>query len=252
MKLVLFSIILIITSHTFAQENQIDAKGLKQGVWMKLFPNSKAVDYTGAFKDDVPQGIFTYYYMSGKVKARVTYFSGSNKSYTTVYHDLPGDIPLAEGKFINKLKDSTWSYYGPTGRISSQETYALGKLHGQKIVYYISENVHDKTRKVAQVMNYKNDLLDGESIEYFDNGVIRSQMNYIDGLKNGIVITNNPNGKPMLKDNYYKGIKHGYCFAYDNEGVEVSKVYYKMGTRLEGKELEKYLQKAKSKGIQLK
>ena len=252
MKLVFFTIVLLITSCYFAQENQIDSKGRKQGEWKKLFPNSKAVDYTGSFKDDIPQGIFTYYYMSGKVKAHVTYFSGSNISYTTVYHDLPGDIPLAEGKFIDKLKDSVWSYYGPTGRISSKETYTLGKLNGQKIVYYISENVHDKSRKVAQVLNYKNDLLDGESIEYFDNGVVRSQMNYIDGLKSGIVITNNPNGKPMLKDNYYKGIKHGYCYAYDNEGVEVSKVYYKMGVRLEGKELEKYLQKAKSKGIQLK
>jgi antitoxin component YwqK of YwqJK toxin-antitoxin module len=252
MKLVFFTIVLFITSCYFAQENQIDAKGRKQGAWKKLFPNSKAVDYIGNFKDDVPQGQFIYYYLSGKVKAKVTYVLGTNVSYTSIYHDLPGDILLAEGKFVDKLKDSVWSYYGPTGRISSKETYALGKLNGQKIVYYISENVNDKSRKVAQVMNYKNDLLEGESVEYFDNGIVRSQMNYIDGLKSGIIITNNPNGKPMLKDNYYKGIKHGWCYAYDGEGMEVSKVYYKMGIRLEGKELEKYLQKAKSKGIQLK
>lgn len=252
MKLIYLSIVILITSCCFAQENQIDSKGRKQGEWRKLYPNSKAVDYVGSFKDDLPQGQFKYYYLSGRVKARITYVSGVAVSYTTVYHDLPGDIPLAEGKFIDKLKDSVWSYYGPTGRISSKETYSLGKLNGQKIIYYISENVLDRSQKVAQILNYKNDLLDGESIEYFDNGLVRSQVNYVGGLKSGIVITNNPNGKPMLKDNFYKGIKHGWCYAYDNEGTELGKVYYKMGVRLEGKELEKYLQKAKSKGIQLK
>ena len=247
MRLMFFFTILLITTCSYTQVNQVDSKGRKQGDWKKFYPNSKALDYTGSFVDDVPQGLFTYYYLSGKVKARVTYISGTKNSYTTVYHDLPGEIPLAEGKFNDKLKDSVWYYYGPTGRLSSSETYSLGKLNGEKVIYYISENVHDKSRKKAQVLNYKNDRLDGESIEYFDNGLIKSKINYSNGLKNGEIITNSPNGKPMLRDNYINGVKNGWCYAYDGNGSEIGKEYFKMGKRLEGKELEKYLQKIKDK-----
>ena len=53
---------------TFAQINQKDAKGRKQGVWQKNYPNSSVLIYKGQCKDDVPVGEFTYYDPTGEVR----------------------------------------------------------------------------------------------------------------------------------------------------------------------------------------
>ena len=52
---------------SYAQVNQLDAKGLKQGLWYKNFPGTKIHMYEGTFKDDKPVGIFKYHYESGRL-----------------------------------------------------------------------------------------------------------------------------------------------------------------------------------------
>jgi antitoxin component YwqK of YwqJK toxin-antitoxin module len=237
-KINLLFYLLFFSCGLFAQ-NQIDAKGKKQGYWQKTFPNSKAVDYIGQFKDDQPIGTFIYYFPSGKKKAQITYIS-SNTTYTIMYHE--NEVMLAQGKFVNKLKDSTWNYYTITGSLNSIENYKLGVLHGEKIVYYSKINEAGKIQ-IAQKMNYNEGKLNGTQYDYFDNGVIWRQNTYVNGIKTGTWLTYNPYGKIILKDNYEKDYKNGWCYAYDDDGIETSKVYYKLGERLTEEQTSKYLQK---------
>ena len=68
--------------------NETDSKGRKQGKWVKYHEGSKKKRYVGTFKDDLPTGKFTYYYLTGEVSA-VTEFQSDNKTaYTRMYQSL--------------------------------------------------------------------------------------------------------------------------------------------------------------------
>lgn len=248
MKIFLLICSVLITSATFAQSiNVKDVKGKKQGVWQKQYPNSRAFEYKGQFKDDKPYGTFTYYYASTKVKAIVEHDLKTGRSFAKMYHE--NGIIKAQGIYRNQLKDSIWCYYGLTGRITEKETYKNDKLNGISTIYYHPEDPNDKRVIVAKTISYKMGVLDGDAIEYFDFGVIKSKVTYVNGKKEGLFIMNHPNGKPMVTERYKNGVQHGWQLAHDESGKEIGKKYYCFGKLLEGKQLEDRLKECKAKGI---
>jgi hypothetical protein len=94
-------------------------------------------------------------------------------------------------------------------------------------IYYVPEVKTDKTLAVAKTMMYVNDTLEGDAIEYFENGKIKSKTKYVKGLKEGVAVINHPAGNPMMKENYVHGAKQGYQYAYDISGKEIGKVFYR-------------------------
>ena len=222
-------------------QNTKDQEGRKQGYWIKKFPNSNAIDYTGQFKDDKPFGTFIYYFTSGKKKAQITYIN-SYTTYTIMYHE--NEEILAQGKFINQLKDSTWNIYSPSGKVSIIENYKNGILNGERLVFYPLGNSITKKEQVSQKQFYLNGKLNGKQIEYFDNGKIWKESNYQNGVKEGEELTYNPYGFIEMKDFYLNGTKNGWCFAYDSIGSKINaKVYFKFGLKLDSVATVKYLEK---------
>jgi antitoxin component YwqK of YwqJK toxin-antitoxin module len=244
-NVILVILFLLGLTNLFSQQNEVDAKGKKQGVWKKYIPNTKLLDYEGTFKDDIPVGEFIYYFKSGKIKSKMFFKENGTICYSTIFHEDENNFPMASGKYIQKLKDSVWNYWGPSGRISMKESFKNGVLHGKKIIYYVPEVVNDKSVIVAQELNYDDGELEGEQKEFFNNGVLKSSIYYKKGLIEGEVITNSPSGIIAMKDNFIHGVKEGWCYAYDENGAELSKVYYKSGVRLTDKQAEEYLEKLK-------
>jgi antitoxin component YwqK of YwqJK toxin-antitoxin module len=248
MKSLVLFVCLLSAAFSFAQSiNVKDVKGRKQGPWQETYPDSKALEYKGQFKDDKPVGTFTYWYKNNKVKAIIVHDEVTGRSVATFYH--PEGTVFAKGIFRNQLKDSIWDYYGPSGRQSTKETYVKGKLNGMTTIYYVPEVKTDKTLAVAKTMMYVNDTLEGDAIEYFENGKIKSKTKYVKGLKEGVAVINHPAGNPMMKENYVHGAKQGYQYAYDISGKEIGKVFYLGGEPIEGERLQKYLDYCKAKGI---
>lgn len=246
---ILIVFLAIFCVHSFnAQLNQLDKQGRKQGIWKKTFPKSKAIEFEGQFKDDIPFGQFIYYYPSGNVKAKLFFVNNSTVTYSTSFYDVKDPTVMSIGKYDKQMKDSIWRYFGAAGILSVVESYNKGKLHGVKKVYFLPSSVYDTLNGVAQVLNFENNVLHGECLEYFDNGKLKTKSNYVNGLKEGISYTYYPNGNINLKDAYVDGLKHGLCIANDIDGNEIGRAYYCRGERLEGKELEKFLLKAKSMG----
>ncbi len=242
MKKRLIFLFILLVNGLFAQNN-IDAKGRKQGEWIKKLPQSNSIDYTGQFVDDKPVGTFIYYFPSGKKKAEVTYRS-KNSTYTIMYHD--NEVILAQGKFVNQQKDSTWTMYAKSGRVSMIENYQKGQLHGERLVYYPLGNSETKKDQLTIKQNYNNGKLHGKQVDYFDNGKVWKEVNYVNGIKNGEEITYSPYGTIELKDFYFNGLKNGWCLAYDSLGSQVvGKAYYKLGERLDSLATVKYLAKVK-------
>jgi len=245
---IVFSVLFFVAPNVWGQTvNQKDTQGRKQGAWQKTYPKSRAFEYKGQFKDDKPVGTFTYYYPSTKVKAVIKHDEKTGRSSAVMYHE--NGLVMAKGIFKNQEKDSVWEYYGPSGRLSTKETYSKGKLNGNQTVYYVFEDPADKRVIVAKVTPYKMGVIHGDVIEYFDTGIIKSKVNYVNGKKEGVAVTNHPNGKVMITERFKGGIQHGWQSAHDMSGKETGKQYYRYGKRIEGKELEKYLKQLKDKGI---
>ncbi|MBI2259250.1 MAG: toxin-antitoxin system YwqK family antitoxin [Flavobacteriia bacterium] len=242
-------IIFILVTFIFCAQpiNQLDEKGKKQGVWKVNYPKSKAFIYVGEFKDDVPIGTFTYYYPSTKTKAQIVHDKKGVRSVAVFYHEN-GAI-MSKGIYKNQKKDSIWLNYGPSGRISFKENYINGKLHGQKIIYYVPEDPNDNSKNIARIENYQNDALHGEVKEFFDFGVVKLTGKYVNGKKEGKFITNHINGKPMSIELYKNGVKHGFSIGYDENGKELGRRYYKNGKELIEKELDSWLNYCKQNGI---
>jgi antitoxin component YwqK of YwqJK toxin-antitoxin module len=237
--------ILLIASLNFIYaQNRVDDKGRKQGSWIKKLPQSNIVDYTGQFIDDKPVGTFIYYFTSGKKKAEINYRS-NNSSYTIMYHE--NETILAQGKFVNQQKDSTWIIYTKSGKVSIIENYKNGILQGERYVYYPLGNSETKKDQITQKQTYRNGKLHGKQVDYFENGKIWRESIYDNGIKSGEEITYSPYGNIELKDYYFNGVKNGWCLAYDSLGKnEIAKAYYRLGERLDSLQTKRYLLKIKS------
>ncbi|MFA7275068.1 MAG: hypothetical protein WC044_14455 [Crocinitomicaceae bacterium] len=248
MKWILFLLpILFFVTEVNGQINQKDKQGKKQGVWQKNYPKSTAIEYKGQFKNDVPVGVFTYYYPSTKVKAVIKHGENTSRSEAYFYHE--SGVLMTFGIYQNMKKDSVWLNFGPSGRISYKETYKNDILDGLKTVYFISENLEDRSSKISSLLMYKAGKLNGEFKEYFDFGQVKTTGTYQDDKKVGIWEQYHPNGKKMAFTRYKDGLRHGWCQAFDESGKEVSKLYYFHGKLKQGKDLELLMKQMKEKGV---
>jgi antitoxin component YwqK of YwqJK toxin-antitoxin module len=247
MKNLLF--FLLITVQGISQ-NFIDANGKKQGQWSKLYPGTKVYQYKGQFKDDKPVGTFMYYYQSSKLKAIVKHIEGSNRSEAQFYHD--NGVIMSRGIYLDLKKDSVWSNFGPTGRLSNKETYKADVLHGKKTIFFVSEDPNDKSQIVSSISNYKEGLLEGEFVEYFDGGSMKEKGNYLNGKKSGFWMKYSITGSIMIEECFKEGLRNGWTKSFDESGKEVGKQYYLQGRVIKGKELEVRLNQIKKQASESK
>ncbi len=240
-------IFVIVSALCFSQINQTDSKGRKQGPWEKVYPGTRVYIYKGQFKDDKPVGKFVYYYQSSKVKAIIKHEESSNRSEAYYYHE--SGVLMSFGIYRDMKKDSIWTNFGPSGRLSSKETYKNDSLNGQTVIFYIPEELSDKSQRPSILYNYVNGKLEGESIEYFESGTVKKKGQYKANKKVGLWEEFHTNGNKANEVRYKNGIKHGWAYLYNTSGNRTSSVYFYMGRRLEGEELKEKLRQMKELGI---
>jgi len=236
----------LMMSNLFAQDiNQKDASGRKQGEWVVKYENSTVAQYKGQYKDDKPYGTFTYYYTSNKVKAVMKFDKDGKTSRIVLYHE--NGQPMGVGNYVNKLKDSVWTQYGPTGKISYKETYRMGVLDGPKTIYYVPAD-DSKTLQIAQEYVYVNGKLEGPVKEYFPNGVLKMKGMYKNEHFEGEIDYYNPSGTLSRVDRYKNNLKHGWQIAYNDKGVETNRLYFYKNKELKGEELKAKMAELKASG----
>ncbi len=227
-------LITLISSIGFSQVNQKDSQGRKQGTWKKPYKSSTAFQYVGQFKDDKPVGKFVYYYESGKTKVIMNFSSGGKIAHAQMYHET--GYLMAKGKYIGQEKDSIWIQYDDRGVISYQEEYKLGKLNGQRVIFY--EPVQDKY-KVKEFTYWRNGVQHGEFKKYHPNGKLAQEGKFLDGNLDGEVKHYHPNGKLSLIERYKFTVKHGYQVVFDKTGKQEGYKLYWEGVELKGEALKK-------------
>ena len=101
-------------------------------------------------------------------------------------------------------------------------TYRNGKKNGPSR-FEIEPGINEV------IMNYEDDLLSGEYIQYYRNGAVMNVMNYSEGILNGPFNSYFENGMIQMSANYSDGAYHGLVTSYDEFGDVISEVPYVQG-----------------------
>ena len=125
MRLIQFIIVFLFAVGLNAQAlvNQTDAKGRKQGLWRKNYPDG-TIRYEGSFKDDQPDGIFRYYTELGKIKMVAFHYDTGNRSRVKGFGEKGGII--SSGNYSGQEQVSVWTYYDENNVLLSREPLLNG------------------------------------------------------------------------------------------------------------------------------
>ena len=200
--------------------NRTDASGKKQGFWRKSDSLGRKT-YEGRFRDGIPFGEFRYYYPDGKLKTRSVVSSQGRRATTVSF--FPNGKKMAEGKYLDEKKDSTWRFYSEFDEVLvSEDDYRRGKLDGRSRIYYpdgvLSEEIH-----------YREGVKDGPWEQHYTDGKIKLRGAYSQGQKAGSFRLFHLDGRPMLTGQYRDGHQDGIWTYFDEKGAIIKKEFYVLG-----------------------
>jgi antitoxin component YwqK of YwqJK toxin-antitoxin module len=211
-------------------QNRTDARGLRIGKWVGTYSNG-AVRYRGQFRNGKPYGTFRYFYPAGILKAKMTYSDDGRTAHLKSFQ-LNGKT-MAEGKFINRKKDSTWLYFSDVdGKLVLEENYKTGVKQGPVIVFYPS------TGRPSELTDYKNGRKNGRWIKYFPDGKISTSGVYVNDTLQGPFSVYDINGKLLMQGQYEKSLQEGLWITYDSLGNIRKKQYFQGGLPVKKKKIE--------------
>ena len=209
--------------------NCIDGKCIQKGYY-----SNKELAYIKEGKltenlDVLANGKYTEYYKNGKIKIQGNYKEGRrNGEFKTFLKNSKsaGSVIYKDGKIIKStlikaMKNN--ASFPPVDNINYKldTTHTLGKVefeNGLLRIYFIFN---------------KNGLLDGNSIEYYEEGNIESIVPYKNNLVEGLIIRYYENGNIKEEVNYKNDKMNGEAKSYDENGKLNGRTIFKDDIKLE-------------------
>lgn len=196
--------------------NQQSVTGKKEGQWKAYHPNGK-LRYKGQFKDGIPYGDFYLYLNNGDLKTILSYRNEQEAFGKHFYGN--GDI-LAQGKYVERKKDSLWVTYGGNNIKLEEGTYNLGEKNGHWITYF-----PDGT--VAERKNYKDDIEEGKYEIFYSNSQLKQEAKFEKGMLEGNTVFYDREGLKILEGTYYRNMRDGDWIHIDEENKKTVLKYDK-------------------------
>jgi hypothetical protein len=189
--------------------NKLDEKGKKNGPWKGIYEDTKNPKYEGAFEHGKEVGFFTFFdnTKTKKVIATREFNTKDNSAYTIFYDQNKNKV--SEGKVVNKLFEGQWNYYHKASKtIMTIENYTNGKLEGLRSVFY-------PNGKIAEEINFKDNLKEGICKRYTENGIVIEESAYKNNEYNGTTTFKDSDGNLISKGNFVDGKKAGVWHFYE-------------------------------------
>ena len=189
--------------------NKLDEKGNKNGLWKGIYEDTKNPKYEGTFEHGKEVGVFTFFdnTKTKKVIATREFNPKDNSAYTIFYDQNKNKV--SEGKVVNKLFEGRWNYYHKASKaIMTIENYANGKLEGLRSVFY-------PNGKIAEEINFKDNLKEGICKRYTENGIVIEESAYKNNEYNGTTTFKDSDGSLISKGNFVDGKKAGVWHFYE-------------------------------------
>ena len=208
MRYIILSLISIISLQLFSQTSpEYKEKKYNNGELM----------YKGYFQNGKPIGEFKRYYESGIIKAKLNY--KSTYAYAELYNERGNKI--AEGRYKESKKDSTWLYY-KAQNVIAKDNYFNGVKHGLCTVY------NEDGTKYEEAM-WEKGIKHGMWNRYYQDGQLKIEANYKQSKLDGKLISYNNDGSKSTEGNYIENKKDGDWIYYDERGDVRIVVIYKKG-----------------------
>ncbi len=223
MRSLIFFLSVLLMPPTFLMSqttNELDKKGLKNGVWKEVYKNGK-VKFTGNYSHGKPLGKFINFSEEGLKISELLY--KENDTVHAVFFNINGN-KTGEGLYINKLKDGDWSFYGNNEVLLKKEHYVKGLREGVSFLYH-------ENKQIAQVDTFLNDKIHGLQLKYYPSGQKRSEIMFSNGENSGKYIEYFPNGGFKSIGKYFDGLAEGNWAYYNEEGEINVKEQYSRGKR---------------------
>lgn len=186
-----------------ADNNPVDDKGKKHGIWKGFYEESGRPRYEGTFEHGKEIGVFNFFddTKAQSVIATRTFTPKENSCYT-IFYDQKKNI-VSEGKEIDKLREGPWKYYHKSSKsIMTLENYKNGKLEGLRTVYYPSGKIVDETI-------YKKGVKEGVYKKYSETGIVMEHSFFKNGEYEGEAVYKDPNDFVIAKGIFKNGKKVG-------------------------------------------
>jgi antitoxin component YwqK of YwqJK toxin-antitoxin module len=219
-KVVLF-LALWIPVTLFAQVNQTDSSGLRQGKWQKTYANGRLM-YEGEFRDGKPVGEWTRYHEGGQVKAKIRYAENSDSAFAQLFDQWSKKI--AEGAYVNEKRAGKWIFFSNNVKVSEEE-FSNGKKHGLSQTFYPSGEVLEESE-------WKNGVQEGNYQVFFKTGKPFMQCKFSNGKRNGLCLSWFQNGRVEMQAHYQNNLRHGEWKFYNDQGEHLYTLIYEEGQLL--------------------
>jgi antitoxin component YwqK of YwqJK toxin-antitoxin module len=206
--------------------NLKNARGQKEGLWIRTHQGSSNIFSKGTYKTDVPVGTWEKYYPTGELQS-IQVLLPADSVNTTTYHP-DGKTVMAQGLFVKRKMEGRWKMYTPSGALKSDEIYQDSLLNGLCKYYY-------DNGKMLKTEVYKNNEKQGPFTEYFENGKKRAEGTYFFGEKDGDYKAWFDNGALESEGKFVKGAMDGVWYFYNNDGTVKVAMVYKLGVETKRK-----------------
>ena len=178
--LAIFSVCLFASSQEI-KFNQLNNNNQKNGPWIEYHEKTNTKRYTGNFKNNKPTGIFNYYSVEGFLFAKLNFINDSIAE-SKMFFDS-GKI-MAQGIFLNKIKEGKWITYSRYGDILNVFNFKKGEMDGKQLLYFPIENETNSV-KLMEEYNCKNGLKNGPWYQYYQLGKLKVEGSFKMGKKDG-------------------------------------------------------------------
>ncbi len=198
-------------------EGKLDADNLKQGIWKEYYLSGE-LKAEGEYENNIKVKNWTYYYINGKIEQKGNYLKGKPNGTWKWYFEN-GSI-LREEIYLKGEEDGFFVEYGEQG-----DTIAFGEyIDGEREGIWVFKDGDMFVRG-----NFKSGKQDSIWRHNYSDGKICFSGNFMDGLPDGKHKSYYPNGNLKWEGKYIAGKRDGDWRSYYDDGSEFITITYKEG-----------------------
>lgn len=196
--------------------------GTRNGAYTGYHKNGKTY-CTGFYKDGHYSGKWTFLTDTGVIESEGNYYETDSLEGIWSYYYANGKLK-ATGLYEQNLRSGKWSYYFEQGKLKSEENFVRGELQGPVTQYY-------ENGTVAGKKHYDQGKLHGEHTAYHTNGQLKEKSEYDHEVKTGEWISYYSDGSPDERKSYVNGVLNGVFESRYENGIMFESGMYAMGEK---------------------
>ncbi|MGF1484054.1 MAG: toxin-antitoxin system YwqK family antitoxin [Opitutales bacterium] len=167
-----------------------------------------------------PNGSWTQYYDSGKVRRTFNVHDGQLNGVCKVYFDS-GKLER-EGTFENGRESGQSLLYYPSGELKGRSSYRNGQKDGLTELFYESGNKKSE-------MTFRAGLPHGQQRIFYESGALEVEVAFVKGVKQGAIKQYFESGKLRFEGVYRDGALDGEVIGYYESGRVKKRQHFDAG-----------------------